>query len=138
METYGLVIERDGKYTISGDGFIESSPTSYQILRSTNFSLLWKNNISYTLYFVKYPVKSTNYLQFAHECRKTNTWGQYIIATFYLSYDLNHTDIQRKILTVASVDNLWRMTLNVYKYDNNPNEYIISLPYISKNTVYNT
>jgi len=132
METYGIVIERDGEYTISGDGFIENTPTSYQIIRSTYFSLIWKAETKYILHIVKYPVDYRNYLQFAHNCRSTNTWRYYLVTTFNISYEQNPYDVNKKMLTFMSEDNTWDMTMNVLKYGNSTNEFTISLPYLSK------
>ena len=97
METYGFIIEKNGEISISGDPFIESSPTSYQIIRSTYFSLIWNKDSKYTLYFVKYPIARRDYLTFALNCSKTKTWHNYIVTQFNFSYDANPFDIKNKI-----------------------------------------
>ena len=146
METYGFIIDKDGEITISGEPFIASSPTSYQILRSTHFSLLWNKDCKYTIYFVKYPIATRDYLTFALNCSKTKTWHNYIITQFNFSYDSNPFDIKNKILTVTSIDKQWKVTMNVFKYnlrqeENNQiimkDSYTLSLPYVVKMNVYN-
>lgn len=146
METYGFIIQTNGEISISGDPFIESSPTSYQIIRSTHFSLLWNKDSKYTIYFVKYPISARDYLSFALNCSKNSTWTNYIVTQFNLSYDVNPFDIKNKILSVMSTDNQWKVTMNVFKFnlrqeENNQiimkDSYTLSLPYVVKMNVYN-
>ena len=146
METYGFIIQTNGEISISGDPFIESSPTSYQIIRSTYFSLIWNKDSKYTLYFVKYPIARRDYLTFALNCSKDKTWTNYIVTQFTFSYENNPFDIKNKMLTVTSNNKEWKVAMNVLKQnvrqeENNQiimkDSYVLSLPYVVKNTVYN-
>lgn len=133
METYGFIIDKNGEITISGDPFIKSSDTSYQILRSTFFSLLWNKDSNYTLYFVKYPVPHKQYLIYAHTCRQNNTWQQYIVTQFNISYNTNIIDVNKKMLSAMSTDKIWRVSMIILKKTINSNEeYTLTLPSVYK------
>jgi len=134
METYGLVIDTHGEFSISGDPLIPNSPTSFQMLRSTHCSMIWNNESSYKIYFVKYPILSKDYLTYALNSLNNNTWQQNVITSFKISYNDNIIDHNNKIITATSNDNIWKLTFNIIK--NKTIGTTITLPYIIKDTVY--
>jgi hypothetical protein len=131
---YGLVIEEDGKVTISGDPFMQIDDTErYQILRSTYCSLKWKPGAVYALHFVKYNTNKNQYLQYAHTLRESESWRRNIIATFNITYNINDYTYIYDVKTVKyiSTDNKWRLSMNVFESDFCD---ILTLPYVAKIT----
>lgn len=129
---YGLVIEENGKITISGDPFMRIDDTeSYQILRSTYCSIKWKPGAVYTLHFVKYNTHKNQYLQYAHTLRESGSWRRNIIATFDIAYNINDYTYIYDVKTVKyiSTDNKWRLSMNVFELDFFD---VLTLPYITK------
>jgi hypothetical protein len=133
METLGIIIEKDGKFTISGDCFVEAAPNIYQILRSTYFSLLWNENVKYKIYIIKYPVINSHYHSFAHKCLNNGDWKKYIFTVFDLYYSRYNADsndnLDCKLYTIISNDQIWKITFNIFHIDNMTT---ISLPYLRK------
>jgi len=132
MEKLGIISESNGKFSISGDGFVEGAPGSFQILRSTYFSLLWKEDIKYKIYIIKYPVIPSQYHSFAHKCLNNGDWKKYIMTIFDLHYTNSDSDDildSSKLYTIISTDQIWKMTLNIFY---NKSVTTISLPYLRK------
>lgn len=130
METLGIIIESNGKVLISGDGFVEGAPGSFQILRSTYFSLLWKEDIKYKIYIIKYPVIPSQYHSFAHKCLNNGDWKKYIMTIFDLHYTNSDNILDSsKLYSVISNDQIWKITFNIFHIDNMTT---ISLPYLRK------
>jgi len=131
---YGLVIEEDGKVTISGDPFMRIDDTErYQILRSTYCSLKWKPGVVYKVHFVKYNANKNQYLQCAHSFRESGTWRENIITTFDVAYNINDHIYLADVKTARYIsrDNIWSLSMNVFETDFCD---ILTLPYVTKIT----
>jgi hypothetical protein len=131
---YGLVIEENGKITISGDPFMRIDDVEqYQILRSTYCSLKWKPGAVYKVHFVKYNANKNQYLQYAHTLRESGSWRRNIIATFDIAYNTNDYIFISDVKTVKyiSTDNKWAVSMNVFESDFCD---ILTLPYVTKIT----